>query len=152
MHTRYTMRQTVVIGGVLGLGLVGCGGKTEISTCQLAGTNEVPPVTTTAAGEANATLDGSNLTVKGSFSGLQSDLYEVSGSAAHVHQGAIGVSGAIVFNLDITTTDHRSGTFTGIKSLSADEQKTFKAGGFYVNVHSQNSTMGEIRCQFDRVQ
>lgn len=150
MHTRYAMRWTLL--ALTGAGLMGCGAKTEISTCQLSGANEVPAVSTTASGTATATLDGSNLTVTGSFSGLQSDLYEVSGSAAHVHAGAIGVSGGIVFGLNITTTDQRNGTFTGTKSLSSDDQNTFKAGGFYVNVHTKTNTMGEIRCQFDRVE
>ena len=152
MNTRFTMRQTVLsvvaMGGLL---LAACGG-TSVSTCQLSGSNEVPSVSTTAMGTATATLDGSDLTVTGTFSGLSSDLYEVSGSAAHVHAGAIGVAGDVLFSLTVTTTDKRNGSFTGKKSLNSDEQKTFSSGGLYVNVHSNNNKGGEIRGQFDRVQ
>jgi hypothetical protein len=72
----------------------------------------------------------------------------VSGSAAHVHNAAAGQNGPIVFNLTVTSTDRRTGTFTGTKSLTSDEENAFKSGLFYVNVHSANFMGGEIRGQF----
>ncbi|QRK12036.1 CHRD domain-containing protein [Archangium violaceum] len=125
------------------LGLVGCG-ESHVSTTQLSGANEVPPVTTSASGTASATLDGDELSVSGTFSGLSSPLYEESGSAAHVHQAPPGENGGIVFNLTVSG----DGAFSGTKKLTDAEQEAFKAGRFYVNVHTENHPTGEIRGQF----
>jgi hypothetical protein len=152
MHMRYTMRWGAVLSlvGAGLLALAGCGEDKLVATTQLSGANENPPVTATSAtGTATATLDGDELTVNGTFSNLSSDLQEVSGSAAHVHQAPVGQNGPIVFNLTVTVgADNRTGSYTGTKTLSPDEQDAFKAGEFYVNVHSVNYMGGEIRGQF----
>jgi hypothetical protein len=119
-----------------------------VATTSLSGANEPTQVTTTATGTATATLEDGDLTVTGAFSGLQSDLQEVSGSAAHVHQGAAGTHGPIVFNLTITSTDKRNGSFTGSSSLDDAQQKSFQEGLLYVNVHTVQNPGGEIRGQF----
>jgi hypothetical protein len=129
------------------LWLTGCG-TTEADT-NLQGGEEVPPVTTGAEGTANAELDGDELTVTGSFAGLSSDLMEVAGSAAHVHSAPRGQNGGIVFNLQVTTTDNRSGTFRGTRTLTDSEKEAFENGDFYVNVHSMNFPAGELRGQFE---
>lgn len=149
MNTSYTMRQAVrMLVGVGLVGMVGCVGPPYVATTQLSGANEAPPVNTNASGVATAELDGSELTVQGSFSGLLSDLHEVSGSSVHIHQGAPSVAGGIVFGLQVTTgTDLRIGTFSGSRKLSSEEQEAFKAGQFYVNVHTVNNPGGEIRGQ-----
>lgn len=131
----------------LGLWLTGCG-TTEADT-DLTGGEEVPPVTTQARGVANAELDGDELTVTGSFEGLSSDLFPVAGSAAHVHSAPRGQNGGIVFNLDVTSTDNRSGTFRGSRALSDEEKEAFENGDFYVNVHTVNFNSGELRGQFE---
>lgn len=151
MRTRYTMRGAVLMGvGAALLALAGCGGGKYVATTALTGSNENPPVTgTSASGTATATLDGSELTVTGTFTGLSSDLQEVSGSAAHVHNAPAGQNGPIILNLDVTTgSDKRTGSFTGTKSLNSDEEEAFKTGQFYVNVHTVNFMGGEIRGQF----
>jgi hypothetical protein len=151
MHIRDTKRWAVLTSMVAGLLLASCGGS-SVSTTQLQGTNEVPPTSSSATGTATATLDGDDLTVTGSFSGLSSALHEVSGSAAHVHQAAAGQNGDIVFNLDVTPgADSRSGTFSGKKTLNDTQKTAFKDGLFYVNIHSENFPMGEIRGQFSNV-
>jgi hypothetical protein len=150
MHARNTNRWAVLtlVGAGL-LTLAGCGSDKYVATTQLTGANEAPsPVTTNATGTATAMLDGDTLTVTGSFNGLGSDLHVVSGSSAHVHKGAQGTAGAIVFNLTTTSTDQRNGTFTGTKELSGDEQEDFKNGLYYVNVHTATNQSGEIRGQF----
>lgn len=152
MHMRDMKRAAMLsLVGVGLLTLVGCG-STYVATSQLSGANEAPAVTTTAAGTATATLDGNDLTVTGGFNGLQSDLIQVSGSEAHVHKGAAGTAGPIVFNLTVTSTDKRNGTFTGTKSLNADEQEDFRNGLYYVNIHTANNAGGEIRGQFVPIQ
>ncbi|WP_395837540.1 CHRD domain-containing protein [Archangium violaceum] len=144
MHTRDMKRWGVLtlLGAGL-LGVVGCG-ESYVSTTQLSGANEVPPVTTSASGTASATLDGDELSVSGTFSGLSSPLHEESGSSAHVHQAPPGENGGIVFNLSVTS----DGNFSGTKKLTDAEKEAFKAGRFYVNVHSENHKTGEIRGQF----
>ncbi|HZI09531.1 MAG TPA: CHRD domain-containing protein [Myxococcus sp.] len=129
------------------LWLTGCG-TTEADT-NLQGGEEVPPVTTSAEGNAKAELDGDALTVTGSFAGLSSDLQPVAGSPAHVHSAPRGQNGGIVFNLEVTSTDSRSGTFRGSKTLSDAEKEAFENGDFYVNVHTTNFPSGELRGQFE---
>lgn len=129
------------------LWLTGCG-TTEADT-DLTGGEEVPPVTTSAQGTAKAELDGDELTVTGSFANLSSDLFPVAGSAAHVHNAPRGQNGGIVFNLEVISTDSRSGTFRGSKTLSDAEKEAFENGDFYVNVHTANFNGGELRGQFE---
>ncbi|MFP2912409.1 CHRD domain-containing protein [Pyxidicoccus sp. 3LFB2] len=129
------------------LWLTGCGNAPEADTT-LAGSEEVPPVTTGATGAANAELDGDELVVNGSFSNLSSDLFPVAGSAAHVHNAPRGENGPIVFNLVVTSTDNRSGTFEGRKTLTDEEKDLFEDGNFYVNIHTANFNAGELRGQF----
>ena len=148
MHRHDTKRWAVLalLGAGL-LGMTGCG-KTSISTTTLSGANEVPPVTTSATGTANATLDGDELTVEGTFAGLSSALHEVSGSAAHVHNAPAGQNGGILFNLTVNTSN---GSFSGSKTLTDAEKDAFEAGNFYVNIHTANNMGGEIRGQFTNI-
>ncbi|HEX8433927.1 CHRD domain-containing protein [Archangium sp.] len=149
MHTRHTKRWGAVLT-LVGAGLLtlaGCGSNPFVATTSLTGGNEVPAVTTNAGGTATATLDGDELTVTGAFNGLGSELFNVSGSPAHVHQGAAGTAGPVVFSLTVTSTDKRNGTFTTTQELSAEQVQDFKNGLYYVNVHSMNNQGGEIRGQ-----
>ena len=96
---------------------------------------------------AEAAGDVSILAVTGSFANLSSDLFPVAGSAAHVHNAPRGQNGGIVFNLEVTSTDSRSGTFRGSKTLSDAEKEAFENGDFYVNVHTADYPNGAIRGQ-----
>lgn len=113
----------------------------------LAGENEVPPVATPASGEADVTLDGDVLIVSGAFSDLEADLLEVSGSSAHIHEGDVDEAGPIVFNLDVTSADARSGTLAGSFELTDEQQMLFEQGLLYVNVHTELNPAGELRGQ-----
>ena len=120
----------------------------EMPTIQLTGDQEVPPTTTQATGEASATLTGNLLRVTGSFEGLSSPLQEVEGSAAHVHDAPMGQAGPIVFNVTVMpAADNRSGTFDGEMLLDDAQLRAFRAGRYYVNVHTQMNPSGEIRGQ-----
>jgi hypothetical protein len=120
----------------------------EIGDIQMSGDQEVPPAETTGRGTASPTLTGNLLRVTGTFEGLSAPLMEVAGSSAHVHDGPIGQSGPIVFNLVVTPgQDGRSGTFEGEQLLDQNQLRAFQAGRYYVNVHTQAYPGGEIRGQ-----
>lgn len=148
MRSGFMKRLAVLAIGTTTLAwLAGCGGGDD-ATASLLGANEAPAVTTAATGTSQANLDGDVLTVTGSFSGLESDLITVSGSSAHVHEAPAGQAGPIVFNLNVTSSDNRSGTFTGSQTLTQAQRDAYLAGRYYVNIHTVNNPGGEIRGQF----
>ncbi len=116
---------------------------------QLAGDNEVPAVATTATGTVEATLDGNTLTLSGSFEGLESDLLPIAGSPAHVHLGAAGENGPVVFIIDVESTDQRSGTLSLQVELDTEQRQQFLNNRFYVNIHTEGNPAGELRAQLD---
>lgn len=65
-------------------------------------------------------------------------------AAAHIHEGAAGVAGGIVFTL----TKVNDTTFTGeTEALTEAQLATLVSGGYYVNVHTVSNPLGEIRAQ-----
>ena len=120
----------------------------------LSGSEEVPPVSTTATGLATVTLNGeqTELALTLEFSGLGS-----APTAAHIHVGAPGANGPIVFTLATAPLSSPvSGTLTaarleprpaqGINSFE-DAVNAILSGNAYVNVHSEANPGGEIRGQ-----
>jgi CHRD domain len=91
-----------------------------------------------AKGSFVATLKGTKLTWKLTFSGLSGPA-----AAAHIHKGKAGVSGPVVVPL---CAPCKSGQHSTAK-LSASMAKTLSSGGFYVNVHTAKNPNGEIRGQ-----
>lgn len=122
-------------------------GEAVTARVDLAGDNEVPPVASSASGEVTATLVGDVLTVNGDFSAMETDLMAVSGSAAHIHEGDVDETGPILFNLQVTSADNRSGTVSGTFELTGAQITVFEQGLLYVNVHTVGNPMGEIRGQ-----
>jgi hypothetical protein len=147
MRTKTRRQMVGLMVGVGLMGLIGCGGESYVASAQLKGDYVVPPVTTTASGYATAKLEGSSLKVEGSFSGLSSNQAEVSGSSVHVYQGATGASGGIVFGLTVTSTDQRSGTFSGTQNINASQQEAFRNSQLFLSVQTTNNPGGEIRGQ-----
>ena len=104
----------------------------------LTGAEEVPPVSTSAMGDAKFTV-GKDGSVKGSVTTTG-----VQGTAAHIHQGAKGQNGGVIVPLT------KSGdTYTAPEGAKLTEAQlsAFKAGNTYVNVHSAANKGGEIRAQ-----
>ena len=116
---------------------------------ELTGSQEVPPVTTTASGLVTATLDGSVLIVRGAFEGLESD-YDIT-VGSHIHRGAVGESGPVVLPLNpALDAGLRSGTWYGPENrfpLDADGIAALVDSLYYVNVHSLDHPLGEVRGQ-----
>jgi hypothetical protein len=104
----------------------------------LTGAEEVPPVTTDATGSGSFRLaeDG---TVSGSVT-----TKGVAGTAAHIHLGAKGRNGPVIVPL---TKQGDTYSVPAERKLTESQQKAFKQGELYVNVHSARHKGGEIRAQ-----
>jgi CHRD domain len=105
----------------------------------LTGSEEVPPVTTSAS--ATGTI---KVAKDKSVSGVIKTS-GIDGIAAHIHLAAPGQNGPPI----ITLTKGADGTWTvppGSK-LTDEQYASFKSGNLYVNVHSAEHKPGEIRAQ-----
>lgn len=114
----------------------------------LSGDNEVPPVTTDATGSATVALLGDTLTLNGDFSGLSSPVVEIAGSPGHIHLGAAGENGDVIFPLNASVDEGgTSGIFSLSTTLTPDQIDAFNAGELYINIHTEMNQGGEIRGQ-----
>ena len=106
---------------------------------KLTGTEETPPVTTSATGQGTIHI-GKDKSVSGTVK-----TKGIEGIAAHIHVGAPGDAGPPI----ITLTKGADGTWSvpaGSK-LTDEQMADFKSGKLYVNVHSEQHKPGEIRGQ-----
>jgi hypothetical protein len=106
---------------------------------KLSGTEETPPVTTSASGTGTIVV-GADKSVSGTI-----QTAGIEGTVAHIHVGAPGQSGPPI----ITLTKGANGGWSvpaGSK-LTDDQFASFKSGNLYVNVHSAEHKAGEIRGQ-----
>lgn len=157
---RYLM--TLVCAGVLLVAVAQAEAATYSFTATLHGGNEVPGVSTGAAGTATITLDTTTHQVT-----YRVDVYNmpVGTTAAHFHVGAPGVSGPVVINLTVSTGISNDFGITGTASASdlvpraaqginswEDLEQAMLLGNLYVNVHSTANPGGELRGQVTRVQ
>lgn len=110
-------------------------------TATLNGTAEVPSTPSTATGAATATYnDNTNiLTVTTTYTGMTV-------TAAHIHKGAVGVAGDVVFPI----TDLLSPMVLTTTALTAQQEADLKANLYYINLHSATYAGGEIRGQLMR--
>ncbi len=106
---------------------------------RLDGSQEVPPVTTTAYGTAvvNIMADRS-VTVTLS-------VIDLAPTAAHIHEAAKGVNGPVIVPLN--KISERAFVAPENAKLTEAQYASYKAGNLYVNVHSANNPGGEIRAQ-----
>lgn len=108
----------------------------------------------------NVTLNGSvevptnSSTATGSFVGTYNKTTKIisytinyngiTPTAWHIHKGAVGVSGAVIFQLGTTFNTAYSGTTA---ALTTDQETDLMSGNYYVNIHSASKPGGEIRGQ-----
>lgn len=104
----------------------------------LKGSSETPANGSAASGTATATYNKSTriLKINVMYSGLTA-------TAAHIHKGAIGVAGGIIFPFPNITSPINYTTV----ALNATQEADLLANLFYVNIHSAAFPNGEIRGQ-----
>jgi hypothetical protein len=105
----------------------------------LSGSNEVPPVTTTATGTATVTI-GDDRSVKAAVT-----VSGMTATASHIHEGAAGANGPVIVPFT-KTGDNAFAAPDGAK-LTEAQYTSYKAGNLYVNVHSAKNPGGEVRAQ-----
>ena len=114
-------------------------GGSNTPTLTLTGASEVPPVTTSASGTANVTINPDrSVVVKVNVSGMTA-------TASHIHEGAAGTNGPVIVPFT-KTADNTFASSDGAK-LTESQYASYKAGNLYVNVHSAAHPGGEIRAQ-----
>jgi NADH:ubiquinone oxidoreductase subunit 5 (subunit L)/multisubunit Na+/H+ antiporter MnhA subunit len=105
----------------------------------LSGSQEVPPVMTSASGIGSITVapDGS---VSGTITTTGVD-----GTMAHIHEAPMGQNGPVIVPFT-KTADNVWSAPAGAKLTDAQLQ-SLKNGNLYLNVHSATNKPGEIRAQ-----
>jgi len=116
-----------------------------VFTASLSGDNVVPAVSTDASGTAVAVLKGNLLVVGGTYEGLSSDIAVEIRGGFHIHQGAAGENGGIVF--EVGNDGGTAGTFSGAFVLTDEQMTALKDGLFYLQLHTANNKPGELRGQ-----
>ncbi|HLO53704.1 MAG TPA: CHRD domain-containing protein [Saprospiraceae bacterium] len=104
----------------------------------LKGTSEVPTNASAAIGLATLTY---NPNTKLFTIVVTHDLVAVTGG--HIHKGAAGINGEVVFPFLTTTSPI---TYTSV-ALTASQLSDLNAGLYYVNLHTASFPDGEIRGQ-----
>ena len=106
----------------------------------LTGASETPPNASAATGNATFTYNTVTYVLSGSvtFAGITA-------TAAHIHYGAAGVAGPVVFPLGSSPITSPI-SFTSVP-LTTTQSTELLANQFYVNVHSAAYPAGEIRGQ-----
>jgi hypothetical protein len=102
----------------------------------------VPVETSTAAtitgsGTVTATLNGTRLSLSGTFAGMKS-----AATIAQIHLGARGVRGPVEF--DLTVEKAPSGAINGSANLNRSQLDSLKKGWFYVQIHAEHAPDGNL--------
>lgn len=111
----------------------------EEITVTLSGSQEIPPVTTTATGTGTLTVGADkSLSGKVTISGVKV-------TVAHIHESAAGATGPIIIPL-AKVSDSVWAVPDGVKLTDA-QYEAYRAGRLYFNIHSEAYRSGEIRGQ-----
>ena len=132
----------------LAMALVACGGSdtpqtTTVRTAMLSGDQEVPPVATGAIGTGTLSHESPSNNIRGSIA-----LDGMTATAAHIHQGDVGVSGPVIVPLVETAPGTWSVPSGSV--LTDAQAAALAAGGLYFNAHTPANPNGEIRGQIGR--
>ena len=104
----------------------------------LSGSQEVPPVPTSASGTGTITV-GADGTVTGTVTTTG-----ITSTVAHIHTGAPGTNGPVIVPLAKAGETY---TVPPGAKLTDAQMSSWRQGNLYVNVHSAKYPGGEIRAQ-----
>jgi len=91
-------------------------------------------------GSVTATLNGTKLSVSGSFEGLKSPA-----TIAQIHKSPVrGVHGPAVLDLAVAKTDGAAGTLSGTFDLTPMQVTDLEKGRLYVQLHSEKAPDGNL--------
>lgn len=123
----------------LGIGIASFGVYAQSMKVTLTGSQEVPPVMTSASGVATIMVapDGS---VSGTITTTGME-----GTMAHIHEAPMGQNGPVIVPFS-KTADNVWSAPAGAKLTEAQLQ-SLKSGNLYLNVHSATNKPGEVRAQ-----
>jgi hypothetical protein len=93
--------------------------------------------TITGSGTVTATLNGTRLSVSGTFAGMKS-----AATIAQIHFGARGVRGPVEF--DLTVERASSGAISGSANLNKSQLDSLRKGWFYVQIHAEQAPEGNL--------
>ncbi len=94
--------------------------------------------TITGSGSVTATLQGSRLTIDGTFAGLAGPATE-----ANIRLAPKAIRGPVVFTLDVTKAT--SGRVTGTVDLTPAQVEDLRNDRLYVQIHSEAAAEGSVR-------
>jgi hypothetical protein len=127
--------------------------KPRLFQANLTGGQMVPAVMTNGQGTGYVYLNAqmTSISVSLSFSGLVSRP-----TAAHLHGAAAGSNGPIVFDLGTVTAAQKGTTWAGSTqtmtfAVTPTQAAQLRSGQWYMDVHTQNRTAGEIRGQLAEI-
>lgn len=129
----------LIAAAALCFGAYAAAATTEEIKVVLSGSQEIPPVTTSAAGTGTIGV-GPDKAVRGSVI-----VTGITVTATHIHEGEAGKNGPIV--IPLTQTADNIWTVPEGTKLTDAQYESYKAGKLYYNVHSAAYRGGEIRGQ-----
>lgn len=117
----------------------------QILLASMDGLHQVPSTASAATGKGFVVYDPATRKVSGSVT-----LAGMDGTAAHIHQAATGVNGAVIVPTDKTDGKNFS-ISASAAALTFDQAKALLTEGTYYNAHSAASPDGEVRGQLKLV-
>jgi hypothetical protein len=91
----------------------------------------------TGSGLVTATLDGSRLSVNGTFTGMKS-----AATLAQVHFGPKGIRGPVEFGLMVESA--AAGTISGDLTLTKVQVDSLRKGWLYIQIHAEKAPEGNL--------
>ncbi len=105
----------------------------------LNGSLEVPANNSTATGSFEGTFNKTTKVIAYTI-----NYNGITPTAWHIHKGAVGVNGGIIFSLGTT---YNTAFSSKTAALTAEQEADLMAGNYYINIHSATKPGGEIRGQ-----
>lgn len=140
----WSSRTALATGAPVAPALPTGGAGIQLFAANLAGAHEIPAIDTIASGRALLSLDGDTL----HYRLFIADIDNV--SAAHIHDGVVGVNGPVVFPLfNGTGLFDANNPISGTLTLTPTQVTKLTAGEYYINVHTTDVPSGEIRGQIE---